>query len=75
MSNQNQIDEEKQALLTAFANPWLFQDRLLTISAHLCQVSIPEDTNDIVSLFQAQNELTQVHGQYPINTIIPTSIN
>ncbi len=71
VSNQNQIDEEKQALLTAFANPWLFQDRLLTISAHLCQVSIPEDTNDIVSLFQAQNELTQVHGQYPINTIIP----
>lgn len=69
-SNLEQIAEERKALIKAFSSPWFFQDRNLTITAHICEVAIPTDTTEVLSLFQAQKEMVQVHGQYPSNQII-----
>lgn len=70
-SNRDQIVEERKALIKAFSNPWYFQDRNLIITAHICEVTIPLDTSEVLSLFQAQKELTQIFDQYPSNSIIP----
>lgn len=71
LSNTNKIQKEQDALLDTFSNPFIFKDRVFTISAHICKVLIPEDTEDIQNIFQAQNELTRQKKQYAVNTIIP----
>jgi len=62
---------EREQLLRAFMSPWLFRDRLLSLSARICEVAMPEDTSSVPVLFQAQYELTRIQGQYPLNVIIP----
>ena len=68
---QSCLAVEREQLLRAFMSPWLFRDRLLSLSARICEVAIPEDTSSVPVLFQAQYELTRIQGQYPLNVIIP----
>ncbi len=71
LGDRGRLPSERNALVRAFTSPWLFQDRLLTVNARICEVSIPEDTSDIAVIFQAQHELSRVHERYPLNTVIP----
>lgn len=73
LGDRARIDAEKAALVRAFSTPWPFRDRLLTVSARICEVHIPEDTPDSSVLFQVHHELARVQERYPLNTIIPFS--
>ncbi len=68
--DSSRLAAERDILLRSIRSPWLFQNRLLSISARICEIHVPEDTSDISTLFQAQYELTRIQGQYPLNTII-----
>lgn len=71
LGDRGRVASERGALVRAFSSPWLFQDRLLTVYARICEVSIPEDVSDIAVIFQAQHELSRAHERYPLNTVIP----
>lgn len=71
LGDRARINSERNALVRAFSTPWPFRDRLLTVSARICEVSIPEDTSDMAVLFQAQHEMARARERYPLNTIMP----
>lgn len=70
LGDRGRLGSERDTLVRAFSTPWPFRDRLLTVSARICEASIPEDTSDMAVLFQAQHELARVQERYPLNTII-----
>ncbi|HHU35777.1 MAG TPA: diguanylate cyclase, partial [Treponema sp.] len=70
-AEQTNVEVERQLLLEAFTSPWPVADRLLSVSARICEIHIPDDTTDIQVVFQAQYEFSRAPALYPVNTIIP----
>lgn len=65
------LEEERERLIRSFTNPWFFRERILSVPALLCEIRIPEDTDDIAMVFQAQYELSRTPGRYKHNNVIP----
>jgi len=73
LGEQTNPEAERDALLECFRNPWIVQDRSLSVSAHLCEIRIPEDTENIQSVFQAEYKLSNTNWRNAKKTVLSMS--
>jgi len=53
---------ERESLIRQFTKPWAIGDKLLGLSARLCEIHVPDDTDDIQLIFRAQHRLSSPTG-------------
>jgi EAL domain-containing protein (putative c-di-GMP-specific phosphodiesterase class I)/GGDEF domain-containing protein len=64
-----EIRTEAEALVRQIGEPWTVEGNGL--SARLCEIRFPEDTEDPHSIIKAQHRLSQPWWEFPRNVIIP----
>ncbi len=73
LGEQTNPDRERVALLECFRKPWTVHGRSLSLSAHICEIRIPDDTENIQSVFQAEYKLSNTNWRNAKKTVLSMS--
>jgi EAL domain-containing protein (putative c-di-GMP-specific phosphodiesterase class I) len=64
------LDVERRSLLGYFSTPRVMGNHLLSISARICEIPVPDEMTDIRRITQAQQKLAGANESLPSNTIL-----
>jgi EAL domain-containing protein (putative c-di-GMP-specific phosphodiesterase class I)/GGDEF domain-containing protein len=64
---------ERERLSRELTAPWSMGDRQLALHARLCEIRMPEDSDDVQKIFQAHHRLSLPRWDYPRNVILRLS--
>ncbi|HZK20440.1 MAG TPA: GGDEF domain-containing phosphodiesterase [Treponemataceae bacterium] len=70
LSEHLNIERERDFLIDAFRTSWNVVDRKITVSANFCEINIPEDTETIQNIFQADYKLSNTKWKNRKYTIL-----
>jgi EAL domain-containing protein (putative c-di-GMP-specific phosphodiesterase class I) len=70
LADQGRIPAERERLARFFNAPITVQSKSIYVYAYLCEIRVPQDTKDILRIFQAQQKLSRAHGVYSPNTVL-----
>lgn len=70
VGRRERLETERRNLLGYFSAPRVMGSHLLSITARICEISVPEEMTDIRRITQAQHKLAHTHESLPSNTIL-----